>query len=174
MKKNTVKQLVFAAVCLAIGLILPSVFHTLAIPGTIFLPMHIPVLLCGLLCGWQLGGFIGVIVPLLCSALTGMPPIFPTGVAMVFELCAYGLLGGLFYRKLKWNVYLALIGGMVCGRLVSGVANAVFMGMADKAYGLQAFVSGAFVTALPGIAIQIVLIPLIVLALEKSKLSERP
>ena len=101
--------------------------------------MHIPVLLCGMLCGGAYGAAVGAIVPLLSSLLTGMPPIFPVAPAMMFELCAYGLLSGLFYHSLRRNVYLSLIGAMLGGRVVSGIANAVFMGMADKPYGFSAY-----------------------------------
>lgn len=172
MKKSMTVNLTGAALCIALGLILPVLFHMVG-AGSVFLPMHIPVLLCGLLFGWQYGAVCGVIVPLLSSLLTGMPPIFPTGAAMMLELCAYGLLTGLFYRKLRWNVYPALICAMLGGRVVSGAANAVFLGMADKPYGFAAFLSGSFVQAVPGILIQIVFIPVIVLALEKASVFKR-
>lgn len=172
MKKTVTVNLTGTALCIALGLILPSFFHMFG-AGTALLPMHIPVLLCGLIFGWQYGAVCGFILPLLSSALTGMPPFFPIGVAMVFELCAYGALTGMFYQKLRWNVYPALIAAMLGGRIVSGAANAVFMNMADKPYGFAAFLSGAFVRALPGILIQILLIPTLVLALEKAKIIVR-
>jgi thiamine transporter ThiT len=172
MKKSMTVNLTGAALCIALGLVLPILFHMIG-AGSVFLPMHIPVLLCGLLFGWQYGAVCGFIVPLLSSLLTGMPPIFPTAAAMMLELCAYGLLTGLFYQKLRWNVYPALLCAMLGGRIVSGVANAVFYGMADKSYGFAAFLSGAFVRAVPGIVIQIVVIPVIVLALEKANVIKR-
>ncbi|QAT48315.1 ECF transporter S component [Caproiciproducens sp. NJN-50] len=172
MKKSMTVNLTGAALCIALGLILPVLFHMVG-AGSVFLPMHIPVLLCGLLFGWQYGAVCGLIVPLLSSLLTGMPPIFPTAAAMMLELCAYGLLTGLFYRKMRWNVYPALICAMLGGRVVSGAANAVFLGMADKPYGFAAFLSASFVQAVPGIIIQIVFIPVIVLALEKASVFRR-
>lgn len=170
--KNNVKQLVFSAVCVAIGVILPSIFHMVGWSGSIFLPMHIPVLLCGLICGWRYGGLCGLIVPLLCSVFTGMPPLFPIGAAMMFELCAYGVISGLLYKK--FNVYISLIGAMIGGRIINGIATAIFMGMLGNPYGISAFISGAFVTALPGIIIQIVLIPVIIIALTRAKLLSDP
>ncbi len=168
MKKSITVNLTGTALCIALGIVLPMFFHMFG-AGTTFLPMHIPVLLCGLIFGWQYGALCGFIVPLLSSVLTGMPPIFPIGTAMMLELCAYGALTGVFYQKFRWNLYLALIGAMLGGRAVSGAANAIFMNMANKPYGFPVFLSGAFVQALPGILIQVILIPAIILALEKSK-----
>lgn len=173
MKRNQTKKLVIAALCLALGILFPQVFHVFG-AGSTFLPMHIPVLLCGLICGWQFGGLCGLVVPLLSSLFTGMPPIFPTAPAMMLELCAYGVLTGLFYRKCKWNLYFALIGAMLAGRVVSGVANAIFMGIAGKAYGFSAFLTASFVTAIPGIIIQIVAVPVIIICMEKANLIESP
>lgn len=172
MKKSTTVNLTGTALCIALGLILPMFFHMFG-AGPTFLPMHIPVLLCGFLFGWQYGAICGFIVPLLSSILTGMPPIFPVAPAMMLELCAYGALVGIFYQKLRWNAYPALICAMIGGRIVSGAANAIFMNMASKPYGFAAFISGAFVQAVPGIVIQILLIPVLVLALEKARLINR-
>ena len=155
------KDMVSAALCVALGLIVPQVFHLIPFVGTVpnlggvFLPMHIPVLLCGLLCGWRYGAACGAVVPLLSSVVTGMPVLWPQGVSMVFELAAYGLVAGLLYRGMKKGVYPALVIAMVAGRLVSGAAKAILFGM-------------AFTTAIPGIILQLVLLPALVLALERS------
>lgn len=171
MDRQGIKRLVLAALFLALGLVLPSAFHMVG-AGPVFLPMHIPVLLCGFVCGWQYGLAVGLLTPLL-SSFTGMPPLFPTAIAMMFELGAYGCLTGLLRRKLGCNVYVSLIAAMLGGRVVSGLANAALMGVAGKAYGLTAFLSASFVTAVPGIVIQVVLIPLVVLALERTGLVAR-
>lgn len=168
------KDLVFAALCVALGLVVPQVFHLIpfvgAVPnlGGVFLPMHIPVLLCGFLCGWKYGAVCGAIVPFLSSLVTGMPVMWPQGVSMIFELAAYGLMTGLLYRSMKQNVYLSLLAAMAAGRGVSGIAKAVFFGLAGKPFGLAAFISGAFTMAVPGIILQLVLIPVLVAALEKA------
>lgn len=167
MKKTSVFSLTGSSLFIALGILLPIIFHAFG-AGTAFLPMHIPVLLCGFIFGWQYGAVCGFIVPLLSALLTGMPPVYPIATAMMFELCAYGLLAGLFYKKFKWNVILSLICAMLGGRVISGIANAIFMGISNKPYGFSAFITGAFVTALPGIIIQIVAIPLIVMAIEKT------
>jgi len=168
------KDLVFAALCVALGLVVPQVFHLIpfvgAVPnlGGVFLPMHIPVLLCGFLCGWKYGAVCGAVVPLISSLLTGMPVLWPQGVSMVFELAVYGLVTGLLYRGMKRNVYLSLIAAMIAGRAVSGAAKAVLFGIAGKPFGMAAFISGAFTVAVPGIILQLVLIPVLVAALEKA------
>lgn len=173
MDHSKTKNLVGAALCLALGLLLPQFFHLIG-AGSVFLPMHIPVILCGICFGWQYGLVCGVITPLLSSILTGMPPIFPVGASMMFELAAYGALSGLLYRRINLNVYVALIAAMLGGRLVSGIMSAVFYGMAGKAYGFQLFLTGAFVTAIPGIILQLVAIPVLVMALEKARVIEKP
>lgn len=172
MKKTMTVNMTGTALCMALGLVLPMFFHLFG-AGPTFLPMHIPVLLCGFVFGWPYGAVCGFLVPILSSVLTGMPPIFPTATAMMLELCAYGALTGFFYQKLRWNVYLSLIAAMIGGRIVSGAANAVFLGMAGKPYGFAAFLSASFVEAIPGILIQIVLIPVLVLALKRAKLIRR-
>lgn len=172
MMANGNRKLVYTGLFMAIGLILPMFvkFIPVSNPGAIFLPMHIPVLLCGFICGIYYGAVCGMILPLLSFCITGIPPIFPVGISMVFELCAYGTLAGLLYKLTKGKIYLTLIGAMIGGRIVMGIANVIIFGLADKAYGTAAFISGAFITALPGIIIQIILIPVIVKAMKKSRL----
>lgn len=171
MTKTATKNLVSAALCIALGILLPVFFHAIGI-GPVFLPMHIPVLLAGFVCGGPYGAVCGIVVPLLSSLFTGMPPIYPTAIGMMFELGTYGLLSGLLYKK--FNVYISLIGAMIGGRIVSGVANSILLGMAGKSYGFAAFISGSFVTALPGIIAQIVVIPLLIIALQRAKLTSKP
>ena len=168
MKNKQVQKLTATALCVAMGLLLPQLFHAIG-AGTVLLPMHIPVLLCGFICGAPFGALCGLVTPLLSSLITGMPPMFPTCAAMMLELAAYGALTGLLYGK-KLNVYLSLVGAMLGGRVVSGIANALFMGMAGRAYGFQAFLAASFVTALPGILLQLILVPVLVLALSKAQL----
>lgn len=173
MNHSQTKNLVGTALCIAFGLILPQVFHLIG-AGPVFLPMHIPVLLCGLCFGWPFGLICGALTPLLSSVLTGMPPLYPTGAAMVFELAAYGVLSGLLYRRFQQNIYLSLVAAMLGGRVVSGLASALFYGMAGKEYGFQIFLTGAFITGLPGIILQILVVPILVIALEKGKVITKP
>ncbi|MGN1118092.1 MAG: ECF transporter S component [Acutalibacteraceae bacterium] len=169
-KKKNLINMALAAMFLALALVLP--FVTAGIPqiGNALCPMHIPVLLCGFVCGpWYAMG-IGFISPLLRFALFGMPPIMPMGIAMCFELAAYGLASGLLYRYLPKNkpcIYVSLVGAMLIGRGVWGAARTVLYGLGKSEFGFAAFISGAFTTAIPGIIIQIVLIPLLVMMIEK-------
>lgn len=162
---SQIKKLVAAALCTAMGLLFPSLFHLFGGTGPVFLPMHIPVLICGFLCGPQYGLLCGLIVPLL-SSTTGMPVLFPTGISMMFELGVYGFCAGLFSKRLP--VYPSLILAMLLGRAASGLSMALLMGMAGRPYGLAAFLTGAFVTAMPGIIIQLVFVPLLVTAVRRS------
>ena len=164
--KNSTKKMVYAAICVALGVVLPIAFHSVQNAGSIFLPMHIPVLLCGLLCGPWYGLACGILAPLLSSLLTGMPPaaVLPS---MLIELAVYGLCTGLL-KKLVRNNIVALIGAMLAGRIVSGLAKAFIFNPGN--YGLKAWLTASFVTALPGIIIQLILIPLVMAALEKAKL----
>lgn len=117
MNKKTITQgiynLVLAAMFLAIGIVLP--FFTGQIPqiGRMLLPMHLPVLLCGLICGWQYGGAVGFVLPILRYALFGMPPM-PNGLAMAFELAAYGIIVGWpsslrLIKRTAWNRHAGLL-----------------------------------------------------------------
>ena len=100
-----------------------------------------------------------------------MPPA-PMNISMMLELCAYGALAGVFYKVTKKKVFLTLILAMLGGRIVLGIANTVIFGLSGTAYGFTTFLTSAFVTALPGIVIQLVLIPVILFALKKAKLAD--
>ena len=173
MKKGT-RSLVYAAVCLALALVLPFLTGQIPQIGQMLSPMHIPVFLCGFLCGWQWGLLVGFIAPILRSLLFGMPTIFPNACAMAFELATYGLLTGLLYDLLprkKWAVWLSLVLAMLGGRAVWGLVRSVFAGLQGSRFPFSAFLAGAFTNAIPGIILHLILIPLIVLALQKSKLN---
>lgn len=171
MKNTSTRQLVFAALCAALGLVLPMAFHAIPNAGGIFLPMHIPVLLCGFLCGGGWGLACGALVPVLSHLLSAMPPamILP---GMVCELAVYGLVTGLLFRLIKTknrlaNIYISLLGAMVCGRVVSGLANGLLFRAGQ--YTFAAWIAASFVTALPGIVIQLLLLPALVYALQRVK-----
>ena len=170
MQGKDLKKLVLAALFLALALVLPFLTGQIPEVGSMLCPMHIPALLCGFFCGWPWGVAVGFIAPVLRSVLFGMPPMFPVGICMSFELAAYGAVSGWLYAKLpkkKISIYGALLSAMVIGRLVWGVARFVCTGLDASAFGISAFWAGAVATAIPGIIVQIVLIPLLVMALEK-------
>lgn len=175
MRENTVKKMVLAAVCLALCLALPFLTGQIPQAGNALCPMHIPVLLAGFLCGPWWAMAVGAVAPLLRFALFGAPPIFPTGTAMCFELAAYGLVSGLLYAHLPRkaaSIYASLIGAMLAGRIVWGVVMVVISGVTNSAFTWAAFLAGAFFKAVPGIVVQILLIPVVVMALEKAGLTE--
>ena len=170
MKKTNVKTLVLAALFLALALVLPFLTGQIPEIGSMLCPMHIPALLCGYFCGWPWGLAVGLIAPILRSLLFGMPPMFPVAICMAFELATYGAISGLLYSKLPHNkvsIYISLLTAMVDGRLVWGIARFLCAGLNVSAFGLSAFWAGAITTAIPGIIVQILLIPVIVMALEK-------
>jgi len=170
MQNKSLKKLVLAALFLALALVLPFLTGQIPEVGSMLCPMHIPALLCGFFCGWPWGLAVGFVAPVLRSLLFGMPPMFPVAICMSFELAAYGAVSGWLYAKLpkkKGNIYVALLSAMVIGRLVWGAARFVCTGLDVSAFGISAFWAGAVTTAIPGIIVQIVLIPLLVMALEK-------
>jgi thiamine transporter ThiT len=169
------KNIVLSGLFLALCIVLPFLTGQIPEIGSMLLPMHLPVLLCGFICGWPFGLVVGAVAPVLRSVIFTMPPMFPTAVAMAFELAAYGLVSGLLYKLLpKKNAYIfvALIAAMLAGRIVWGGVSYILYGIGGTAFTWEIFMSGAILKALPGIAVQIVLIPLLVIALRKVKLIE--
>ena len=171
MKLTPVKKLVFTAVCAALCLVLPMAFHSVPNAGTIFLPMHIPVLLCGLICGWPYGGVCGIVGPLLSSLVTGMPPaaMLPS---MMVECCAYGFVTGMLMRHVHTkhavaDLYISLVSAMVVGRAVARFAKAWIFTPGISPF---AWVTTSLIAGIPGIVIQLILMPMVVLALTKAKL----
>ena len=175
-----IKKLVLSAMFMAIGLVLPFITGQIQQIGNMLLPMPIPVLFCGLICGWQYGAVVGFVLPLLRYALFGMPPIFPTGVSMSFELAVYGAVIGLIMQQLSKrnttdsgknyvrNLYLALIGAMLAGRIVWGLVRFILARATMQPFTMEMFMAGAFLTAIPGIIVQLILIPGIMAALKRA------
>ena len=168
---RSIKKLTLSSVCIALCVVLPIAFHSIPDGGSVFLPMHIPVLICGMICGWPYGLLCGLMGPLLSSLITGMPPaaVLP---AMMVECGTYGAFSGLVLKfvrtgKTYVDLYTALVIAMIAGRVISGIAKALIFspGMA-----LSAWVAASFVTALPGIVIQLVFLPGVVATLMKAKL----
>ena len=159
---------------MAIGLVLPMLTGNIPQIGNMLLPMHIPVFLCGLICGWPYGLAVGAILPLMRSFLWGMPPLYPVALAMTFELATYGLVAGFLYNRSKWQclvaLYRSLILAMLAGRIVWGAAEVILLGIFGNAFTWQAFMAGAILNALPGIIIQLTLIPALLVALNKTGL----
>lgn len=169
---TAVKKSIVTAVCIALCVVLPQAFHAIPNAGSIYCPIHIPVLLCGLLCGWQFGTICGIAGPLLSSLFTGMPPaaLLPQ---MMIECAVYGIMAGLMMKfistkKLYADLYISLILAMLSGRVIAGIFKALIFARGE--FTIAAWATSYFVTALPGIIIQLVLIPTIVFALMKANL----
>lgn len=173
-KKSPVFNLTLAAMFLAIGLVLPFLTGQIPRIGNMMLPMHIPVLLCGLICGWQYGLVVGLVLPVLRYFLFGMPVLFPNGIAMAFELAVYGFTAGFLYARSRWKcviaLYRSLIPAMLAGRMVWGIVQAVLLGMGKNSFTWQMFFAGAFFNAIPGIVLQLILIPAVMVALNRTGL----
>ena len=163
-------KLTLAAVCLALCMVLPFLTGQIPEIGSMLCPMHIPVLLCGFLCGPAWAAVVGAVAPLLRFMIFGMPPLFPVGVAMCVELATYGAVSGCLYHALPCKplyVYVSLLSAMVAGRVVWGVVRLVLSGVSGTAFTWAAFLSGALTQAIPGMILHIVLIPAIVLACKR-------
>ncbi|MDL2311096.1 ECF transporter S component [Peptostreptococcaceae bacterium OttesenSCG-928-C18] len=162
------KNLVYSALLLSLGIILPSATHSFGAFGTIFLPMHIPVFLAGIIIGPIYGACLGLLLPLLNHFILGMPPI-PMLYIMIFELCTYGLISGIIFKKTK-NVFLSLILSMIVGRIVGAIVTFVlFYILGLSKIPVSAWIYGSLVTGLPGIIIQIILVPIVTKTVIKNK-----
>ncbi len=176
MTKNTTVKITYSAIFLALAMVLPLVTGQIHQIGNALCPMHIPVLLCGFICGWQYGAIVGFVSPFLRFVLFGMPTVFPKGIGMAFELCAYGIIAGLVFMLLQKkrpsfaNVYITLITAMLGGRIVWGMTRFILAKAVGIDFTLAYFFAEAFTNALPGIVLHILLIPIIVIALQKAKL----
>ena len=159
---------------LAIGMLLPFLTGQIQQIGNMLLPMHIPVLLCGLICGWPYGLAVGFFLPLFRSLCFGMPVFFPNAASMAFELAAYGAIAGIMYKRLPKNAactYISLIVAMLGGRVVWGLVRFIIAGLQTSTFTFEAFLAGAFINAVPGIILHIVLIPPVVMLLRRAKLT---
>ena len=168
---NPGKRLVFSAVCAALCLVLPMAFHSIPNAGSVILPMHIPVLLCGLVCGWPYGLICGIVGPLLSGILTGMPPaaMLPS---MMVECGTYGFVTGLMMRYVRTgrptaDLYISMVTAMILGRTVAGLAKALIFTPGTAPF---AWVTTSLVAGIPGIVIQLILMPAVLYALTKARL----
>ena len=173
MNSTQLRKLTYSALYMAIALILPVVTGQIPEIGAMLCPMHIPALLCGFMCGWPWGVAVGFISPLLRSVMFGMPAMFPAAIAMAFELAVYGGMAGLLYSRLprkKWMIYAALLISMIAGRVVWGAVQALLAGLSGNSFTWTLFLTGAVINAIPGIIMQLALIPVLVVTMDKAGL----
>ena len=171
MNLSSIKRLTLTALCIALCVVVPMAFHVIPNAGAVMLPMHIPVLLCGLVCGWQYGLLCGIMGPLVSSVLTGMPPaaMLP---GMMVECGMYGCVGGLMMDRVRTgslyaDLYISLPVAMLMGRVISGIVKALIL---TPGLSFTAWATASFVTALPGISIQLILLPTLIVALTRASL----
>ena len=171
MKLSAIKRMTISALCMALCVVLPIAFHVIPNAGSVLLPMHIPVLLCGLVCGWQYGLLCGCVGPLVSSILTGMPPaaVLP---GMMVECGMYGCICGLMMERVRTgslyaDLYISMPVAMLAGRVLSGIAKALILAPGTS---FAAWVTASFVTALPGISVQLIMLPSLIVALTKAGL----
>ena len=173
MNMTKTHKLTVTAMLFALGLVLPFLTGQIPQIGQMLCPMHIPVFLCGLICGWPWGAALGFLLPLVRFLLFTYPPIFPNGIAMAFELATYGLVAGLIYFRKGYfclrSCYIALISAMIAGRVVWGLARCVLLGFGVP-FTWKLFVAGALVNAIPGIILHLILVPGVMLALGRTGL----
>jgi len=164
------EELTKAGVITAIGIVLPTFFHLFAIPGTVFLPMHIPSLIGGfLLQRGEVAFFIGFFLPLLSFLITGMPP-FPLFLVMMFEVGSYALFAWYFYQGRKWTIFPSLLLSLVMGKVVAIVANWILaLIFLERAFNFWVVLESLLIVAFPGILIQVILIPFLVKGVERWK-----
>ena len=175
MKLREIEKIVLSGIFLALAIVLPFLTGQVQFLGQRFLPMHLPVLICGFICGAKYGVTVGFIAPLLRTLIMGMPPLYPVALAMSFELAAYGFFAGLFYNLFKKNfinIYVSLVLSMLLGRIIYGIVNVVFLGLEGLEYSFTAFFMGAFVNALPGIILQLYLVPIIVYTVQTYRMDK--
>ena len=167
------KRISLCAMCIALCYVLPVAFHAIGLGGALS-PMHIPVLLCGVICGPWYGMLCGVVGPVLSSLLSSMPPL-PMLIRMIPELLVYGLVCGLGMRWIRTgksvaDVYISLGISMLAGRIAGGIATAVFYTVTSGVYSMAMWLTGYFVESLPGIAAHLMIVPVLVFTLAKAKL----
>ena len=171
-RQKSLKELILTALFLALALVLPFLTGQIPQLGSQLCPMHLPILLCGFFCGPWYALAAGLAAPYLRLAVFGMPPLMPSGIAMSLELATYGFAAGMLYRWLperKGSLYIALLGAMLLGRGVWGASRVVLAGLSHSTFTWTAFLTGAFLQAIPGMIVQVILIPVLVRRLKKSQ-----
>ena len=172
MGSKQIKNMVYIALFIAIGAVLPFLTGQIKEIGDSLLPMHFAVLTCGLLLGWKQGLTVGAILPIFRGICFGMPPIYPSGIWMTFELATYGFLSGFLYEKFGkgkiTSLYFSLLISQICGRIVWGIAKTLILGFSGKSFMFSAFIAEGFVDALAGLIVQWTLIPIVIKTVEKA------
>lgn len=173
MKESNVNKLVLSALFLALGFVLPMITGQIPAIGKVLLPMHIPVLLCGFICGPLYGATIGFVLPLLRSLIFSVPVMYPTAIAVAFEMAVYGAIAGFLYGKSKTksiiSLYCCLIISMILGRMIRCIAELCLLCFFGNTFVFKTFFATVIVSSVPGIILQLIVIPIVMMALKKAK-----
>lgn len=174
MENKKLKNLILSAMFFALGIVLPFFTGQIQQIGNMLLPMHIPVFLCGLICGWKYGVLVGFLLPIVRSIFFSMPLFYPAAISMAFELATYGMVSGFVYSHSKWQctktLYKSLFMAMISGRIVWAMVQMFLLSIKGNILTMEVFITSAFLNAIPGILLQLVLIPAILVALDHSKI----
>lgn len=173
MKSTSLKKLIFSAIFLAIGFILPMFIGQIPTIGKMLLPMHIPIFLCAMICDYKCGAIIGFILPILRSLLFSVPVMYPTAIAVAFEMSVYGLITGLIFglckKKNIISIYTSMLPAMLLGRIVRCFAEIILLNIKGNPFIWKTFATTTILNSTPGIILQLILIPAVILALKKAK-----
>lgn len=171
MKSFYIKNLTLSALFLAMGFLLPMLTGQIPYIGKMLLPMHIPVFLCAMICGGRYSGAVGFVLPLARSLIFSVPVMYPTAIAVAFEMAAYGIVTGFLFKRTAMgylmSVYISMAAAMVTGRIIRCIAEIILLRMKGNDFALSIFIKGTLLNAIPGIALQLILIPAIMVALKK-------
>lgn len=169
-KKNI--NITLSSLFFAIAIVLPFFTGQIREIGKMLLPMHLPIFLCGLICGPYYGLIVGLITPIFRSIVVGMPVLYPNALAMAVELASYGFISGFIYKNSKnktiFSIYKSLIIAMILGRIIWGICQVLLMQMVGNAFTFTLFIANGFLSGIPGIIMQLVLIPIIITAINKT------
>lgn len=169
-KRIHIRNITFAALFLALSLLLPFLTGQIPQIGSLVSPMHIPAFLCGYVCGPVWGAIVGFVSPLLRFVLFGMPPIFPIGIAMSVELAAYGVISGLLYRifpKKPSFLYLSLIISMIGGRLIYSAFDMILLGLSGESFTPWLIILNTVTGTWVGIIVHLAIIPPLVMLIDR-------
>jgi len=173
MKKERLIKMILAAVFLSLGIILPTWLGSMKEINDTILPIHLAAMFCGIICGKWYGLLVGFLIPVMRSLIFAMPVLYPRGLYMAFEAATYGFVIGFMYYLLKkkpaWYIYTCILTAQIAGRIVWALAKNILLGFGEKGVTFNAFIAEGFIDALPGIALQLILIPLVVSIIDDVK-----
>jgi hypothetical protein len=158
MDRSELRQIPLAALFAALGVVLPPIFHVFGL-GSTFLPMFLPVMLGSMLLSWKFALVLAIFAPLTSWLLTGMPPLVPPILPlMLAELVLLALICSVLHVHLQRSVWFTLLIAIIADRLLlffMVTFAASWLSLDPAVFSIALVVSG-----LPGIVLQLLVIPL--------------